>query len=187
MVTLTQEPATLAHITDAKPDQPSFRPVPSTVAQLRRCSRHPRSVSISTREFVMLLDSARRSSDALRKQVYSRRKPASRFHDRLQHAVLTRLASRIRTNDQQLCVCPSKTVLKGVEPWPTFVWRGGLGVAQFEIFKDVQGKFRFRFQANNNEIVATSEGYNSKESAKHGIAVIQQQAATASVVDKAGY
>ena len=60
-------------------------------------------------------------------------------------------------------------------------------MAQFEIFKDASGKYRFRFQANNNEIVAQSEAYNSKAACENGITVIKTQAPTASTVDKSGY
>jgi uncharacterized protein YegP (UPF0339 family) len=58
--------------------------------------------------------------------------------------------------------------------------------AQFEIFKDRAdpSKFRWRFQAKNSEIVAQSEAYNSKQSARHGIDVIKQESGTADVVDK---
>jgi len=56
-------------------------------------------------------------------------------------------------------------------------------VAQFEIFKDVQGQHRWRFQANNNKVVAQSEGYTTKDSAKNGIDVLQKEAAGASVKD----
>ena len=60
-------------------------------------------------------------------------------------------------------------------------------MAQFEIFKDAAaGKYQWRFQADNNEIVAQSEGYDTKTSAQDGIHVIQQQAAAATVIDKAG-
>lgn len=61
-------------------------------------------------------------------------------------------------------------------------------MARFDIFKDVAaGTYQWRFQANNNEIVAQSEGYNSKAAAQYSIRVIQQQAAAATVIDEAGY
>jgi uncharacterized protein YegP (UPF0339 family) len=58
--------------------------------------------------------------------------------------------------------------------------------AQFEIFRDKAdpSKFRWRFQATNSEIIAQSEAYNSKESAKNGIRVIKEQAAGAEELDK---
>jgi uncharacterized protein YegP (UPF0339 family) len=38
-------------------------------------------------------------------------------------------------------------------------------MSKFEIFEDGQGEFRWRLKAANGEIVATSEGYTSRESA----------------------
>jgi len=58
--------------------------------------------------------------------------------------------------------------------------------AQFELFKDKAdpSKFRWRFQATNSEIVAQSEAYNSKQSARHGIDVVKAEAAGADTIDK---
>lgn len=39
----------------------------------------------------------------------------------------------------------------------------------FEVFKDSQKKWRFRFRAENGEIVAQSEAYESKARARGGI------------------
>ena len=55
--------------------------------------------------------------------------------------------------------------------------------AEFELYKDAAEKFRFRLQAANNEIVAVSEAYNSKDSAKNGIEVIKREAAKAPIND----
>jgi uncharacterized protein YegP (UPF0339 family) len=55
--------------------------------------------------------------------------------------------------------------------------------AKFEITKDKAGKFRFRLKAANGEIIATSEAYESKASAKNGIESVQKNAAGAAVVD----
>ncbi len=57
-------------------------------------------------------------------------------------------------------------------------------MAQFEIFNDKSGQFRWRFQANNNEIVAQSEAYTSKAGCQNGIDVIRREAANASVLDR---
>jgi uncharacterized protein len=54
---------------------------------------------------------------------------------------------------------------------------------KFEITKDKAGKFRFRLEAANGEIIATSEAYESKVSAKKGIESVQKNAPGASVVD----
>ncbi len=56
--------------------------------------------------------------------------------------------------------------------------------AEFEVYKDKAGEYRWRLQANNNEIVADSnESYKSKSSCMHGIDVVKQIAASAPVND----
>jgi uncharacterized protein len=56
--------------------------------------------------------------------------------------------------------------------------------AEFEVYKDKAGEYRWRLQANNNEVVADSnEGYSSKDSCLHGIDVVKQIAAAAPVND----
>ncbi|MFD8393658.1 YegP family protein [Streptomyces sp. NPDC059680] len=54
---------------------------------------------------------------------------------------------------------------------------------KFEIFKDKSGKFRFRLKAANGEVIAASEGYESKASCQNGIASVMKNAQDASVVD----
>ena len=56
---------------------------------------------------------------------------------------------------------------------------------KFEIFKDTAGAYRWRFKAANGEIVAQSEGYTAKSSAEHGVNVLKQHAAGATVEDLA--
>ena len=53
---------------------------------------------------------------------------------------------------------------------------------KFEIYKDKAGEFRFRLKAANAEIIAVSEGYKAKASAKNGIASIGRNAPEAPVV-----
>ena len=55
--------------------------------------------------------------------------------------------------------------------------------AKFEISKDHAGKFRFHLKAPNGEIIAASQGYESKASAEKGIAAIQTHAPGAKVED----
>jgi len=56
--------------------------------------------------------------------------------------------------------------------------------AEFEVYKDKAGEFRWRLQANNNEVVADSnEGYKSKDSCLHGIEVVRQIAASGPIND----
>lgn len=54
---------------------------------------------------------------------------------------------------------------------------------KFVIKKGTTGKFRFALHATNGEIIATSEAYESKASAKKGIAAVQRLAAGASIED----
>ena len=54
---------------------------------------------------------------------------------------------------------------------------------KFEITEDKAGKYRFRLKAGNGEIIAVSEGYETKASAKYGIASVQKNAPDAAVVD----
>lgn len=54
---------------------------------------------------------------------------------------------------------------------------------KFELYEDKGGKFRFRLKAGNGEIIAVSEAYNTKASAKNGIAAVQKNAPTAKTVE----
>jgi uncharacterized protein len=56
--------------------------------------------------------------------------------------------------------------------------------AEFEVYKDKAGEYRWRLQANNNEVVADSnEGYTSKASCLNGIEVVRKIVGTAPVND----
>lgn len=54
---------------------------------------------------------------------------------------------------------------------------------KFEIFKDNSGEFRFHLKASNGDIIAVSQVYETKASAKNGIASVQKSVPGASVVD----
>ena len=56
-------------------------------------------------------------------------------------------------------------------------------VAQFEIYKDDSGDWRWRLKSSGNyKIIADSaEGYESKEDCEHGLNLVKQQAPTAEV------
>ncbi|OBF67523.1 DUF1508 domain-containing protein [Mycobacterium sp. 852002-51759_SCH5129042] len=58
--------------------------------------------------------------------------------------------------------------------------------AKFEIFTDSENRYRFHLKAANGEIIAQSQGYESKESAKKSITSVQTNAAGAAVVDLTG-
>jgi uncharacterized protein YegP (UPF0339 family) len=53
----------------------------------------------------------------------------------------------------------------------------------FEWYKDKAGKYRFRLKAANGEIIAVSEGYNSKDSCVSGIESVKKNAPIAKVVE----
>jgi uncharacterized protein len=56
--------------------------------------------------------------------------------------------------------------------------------AEFEVYKDKAGEYRWRLQANNNEVIADSnEGYKSKDSGLHGIEVVKDIASAAPIND----
>jgi uncharacterized protein YegP (UPF0339 family) len=52
-----------------------------------------------------------------------------------------------------------------------------------EISKDHAGKFRFHLKAPNGEIIAASQGYETKASAEKGIEAIKTHAPNAKVED----
>ncbi|MFI8455918.1 YegP family protein [Kitasatospora sp. NPDC101447] len=54
---------------------------------------------------------------------------------------------------------------------------------KFEVYEDSGGKYRFRLKAGNGEIVATGQGYASKEAAHKGVDAVQRAADGAAVVD----
>lgn len=58
--------------------------------------------------------------------------------------------------------------------------------AKFEISKDHAGKFRFHLKAPNGEIIAASQGYETKANAEKGIEAIKTRASTATVEDHTG-
>ena len=53
--------------------------------------------------------------------------------------------------------------------------------AKFEISKDKAGKFRFHLKAPNGEIIAASQGYETKANAERGIEAIKTHAPNAKV------
>jgi uncharacterized protein YegP (UPF0339 family) len=55
--------------------------------------------------------------------------------------------------------------------------------AKFEISKDHAGKYRFHLKASNGEIIAASQGYETKASAEKGVEAIKTHAANAKVED----
>jgi len=52
---------------------------------------------------------------------------------------------------------------------------------KFEVYKDKAGEFRFRLNAKNGQIIATSEGYKAKASCLNGIESVKKNAPDAAV------
>jgi uncharacterized protein len=55
---------------------------------------------------------------------------------------------------------------------------------KFTLEKGSSGKFHFNLHAANGQIIATSQTYESKESALHGIESVRNNASDAPVEDK---
>jgi len=56
-------------------------------------------------------------------------------------------------------------------------------MTEFHIFKDVMGEYRWRLVAGNNQIVAASEGYTTKQSAINSANNVKNWASNAPVYD----
>ena len=54
---------------------------------------------------------------------------------------------------------------------------------KFEVYKDVQGKHRFRLKAGNGQIIAVGEAYESMAACLNGIESIRMNAPAATMVD----
>jgi len=57
-------------------------------------------------------------------------------------------------------------------------------MAKFEIYKDKKGEFRWRLKADNNQVIATGEGYASKAGCKNGIESVKKNAPKAELDDQ---
>ena len=57
-------------------------------------------------------------------------------------------------------------------------------MAKFEIYKDKRGQFRWRLRADNNQIIASGEGYSSKAGCKNGIESVRKNAPKAKIDDQ---
>jgi len=53
---------------------------------------------------------------------------------------------------------------------------------KFEVYMDRAGQYRWRLKARNGEIVAVSEGYTTKYSAKQSAELVKSLAPYASIV-----
>lgn len=55
--------------------------------------------------------------------------------------------------------------------------------AKFEVYKDRKGEYRFRLKAANGQVIATGEGYSSKDGCMNGIDSVKKNAPLAEVVE----
>ena len=56
-------------------------------------------------------------------------------------------------------------------------------VAKFEVYQDKKGEYRFRLKAANGQVIATGEGYSSKDGCMNGIESVKKNAPAADVVE----
>jgi uncharacterized protein YegP (UPF0339 family) len=61
---------------------------------------------------------------------------------------------------------------------------GGIAMAKFELYKNRSGEFRWRLRADNNQIIASGEGYTTKAACKNGIESVKKNAPKAKVEDQ---
>ncbi|MCL1869140.1 MAG: YegP family protein [Promicromonosporaceae bacterium] len=54
---------------------------------------------------------------------------------------------------------------------------------KFELWVDKAGDYRWNLKAGNGQVIATSQGYSSKDSALNGIASVRTNAPDAEVVE----
>ena len=51
--------------------------------------------------------------------------------------------------------------------------------AEYEVYKDKSGEYRFRLKAGNGEVIMTGEGYKTRSSCMNGIKSVQKNSADA--------
>lgn len=59
-------------------------------------------------------------------------------------------------------------------------------MGKFELKKSANGKYHFNLKASNGQVVATSQMYESKESALNGIESVRSNAPDAKLDDQSG-
>ncbi len=57
-------------------------------------------------------------------------------------------------------------------------------MGRFVIYEDLGGTFRWRLRANNDDIIATSQPYDSKAAAKRAAESVRRIAPGAEIVEK---
>ncbi|QYZ78905.1 DUF1508 domain-containing protein [Methanofollis formosanus] len=54
---------------------------------------------------------------------------------------------------------------------------------KFEVYRDKGGEYRFRLKASNGQVIATSQGYKSRESCMKGIDSVRNNAPNAEIIE----
>lgn len=54
---------------------------------------------------------------------------------------------------------------------------------KFQIFQDARGQYRFRLTAPNSEVIASSEGYTTRQGCRRGIRAVRENAGEAGLED----
>lgn len=54
---------------------------------------------------------------------------------------------------------------------------------KFEVYEDKSGDYRFRLKASNGQVIATGQGYSSKDACLKGIESVKKNAAEATVIE----
>lgn len=57
---------------------------------------------------------------------------------------------------------------------------------KFVLIKGQTGKYHFNLEAGNGQVIATSQAYESKRAAEHGIESVRTNAADAKLEDETG-
>ena len=63
-------------------------------------------------------------------------------------------------------------------------YKGGVNIRKFKIKDAKDGQYYFTLQADNNEIIATSEMYTTKQGCQNGIESVKENAPDAPVEDE---
>ena len=56
--------------------------------------------------------------------------------------------------------------------------------AQFEIYKNKKGEFRWRLRAKNKQIIASGQAYKTKAGCKKGIEAVRKTASVAALMEE---
>ncbi|QSZ66937.1 DUF1508 domain-containing protein [Methanofollis aquaemaris] len=54
---------------------------------------------------------------------------------------------------------------------------------KFEVYRDKGDEYRFRLKASNGQVIATSQGYKSRESCMKGIESVRNNAPNAEILE----